>query len=146
MELADGRGAAQPAGDGAARVSTSQPAEGGGLLSYAKAILPLRSTEGCLPLSLGVALSFSRARARSVCLSRSSMLYSYSQQQQLAPVCTQMHVACAFVSTSLTYFSPLPMFRCPGCLAGFPLITLITFRRGSRSRYSDGAALRKRNV
>ena len=106
MELADGRGAAQPAGDGAARVSTSQPAEGGGLLSYAKAILPLRSTEGCLPLSLGVALSLSRARARALSLSLAAC-YTRSQQQQLAPVCTQMHVACAFVSTSLTYFESL---------------------------------------
>ena len=50
MELADGLGAAQPAGDGAALVSASQPAEGGGLLKGA---------------SLSRSVSLSRARALS---------------------------------------------------------------------------------
>jgi len=84
VELADGLGAAQPAGDGAALVSPSQPAEGGALLKGA---------------SLSRSVSLSLARARALCLSLSQQqqhfISAYSQRSSsLRPVCAQMHGMC----------------------------------------------------
>ena len=83
MELADGLGAAEPAGDGAALVSPSQPAEGGALLKGA---------------SLSRSVSLSLARARALCLSLSQQQHfisAYSQRSSsLRPVCAQMHGMC----------------------------------------------------